>query len=214
VVAMYLTPYQKQRLKFSFIVMIVFLLLFTLLVERYFGILFLNLAKIRINQLLTEKFTKIVLQEVEKTDFQYEKLIHIEKDDKGKITLVQANTILFNKFAAAVGNKLQKEINSMAVQSIGIPLGQMFGIKVLAAVGPKIKIRFMPMGFVEVKISDSFQSGGLNQTRHQLFMVLNASYKIAVPLVSSEEKLSYKLPVVETVIVGEVPQIMLPSLQK
>ncbi|GAV22634.1 sporulation protein YunB [Carboxydothermus pertinax] len=211
---MYLAPYQIQRLKSFFILMVILLLIFTLVVEHYLGSLFLNLAKIRINQLLTEKFTYIVLQEVAKADFQYEKLIHIEKDEKGKITLVQANTIIFNKFAATVGNKLQKEINSLAAQRVEIPLGQMFGIRVLAAVGPKIKIRFIPMGFVEVKCSDSFQSGGLNQTRHQLYITLNASYKVAIPLVSAPEKLSYKLPVIETVIVGEVPQIMLPSLQK
>ena len=213
-VVVYLTPYQKRRIQISLILAFVFIITFTLIVEHYLGNLFLNIAKIRINQVITEKFTKIVLQEIEKTDFQYQKMIRIEKDDRGKITLVQANTLLFNKFAANVGNKLQNEINTMATQRVGIPVGQLFGFKVLAAVGPKIKIRFIPMGYVEVKCSDTFQSGGLNQTRHQLFMTLNAKYKIAVPLVIAEEKISYKLPVVETVIVGEVPQIIFPNYQK
>jgi len=61
---------------------------------------------------------------------------------------------------------------------------------------------------------DSFESGGLNQTRFQLSVILKASYKVAIPFVSEEAKLSYKLPIIETVIVGEVPQIMLPSSLK
>ena len=213
-IALYFAPYQIRRIKVFVTLILLFTLTFTWIVERFIGDLFLNLAKVRINQIITEEFTKVVLQELESKEFQTEKLIRIEKDQKGKITLVQSNTLLFHKLAARIGNRMQKHVNSLRKQKVAIPIGQLFGLKVLASFGPKIKISFIPMGYVEVKCLDSFESGGLNQTRFQLSVILKASYKVAIPFVSEEAKLSYKLPIIETVIVGEVPQIMLPSSLK
>ena len=51
-----------------------------------------------------------------------------------------------------------------------------------------------------------FETAGINQTRHKIFLTLRATISLIVPTGSQLVDVTSKVPIVESIIVGEVPQ--------
>lgn len=140
---------------------------------------------------------------------EYKDLIFIRTDDRGRVVLMQANTIKINSLAADTTLDIQKSLAKLEGQVIPIPLGQVLKSQLLAAYGPKISVTLVPMGTVKVRVVDDFQQAGINQTRHRIFLNVTGKVKIIVPLVSDSVEVAAQVPIAETIIVGEVPQTFL-----
>ncbi|MDT3700249.1 MAG: sporulation protein YunB [Thermincola sp.] len=140
---------------------------------------------------------------------EYKDLIFIKTDDRGRVVLMQANTIKINRLAADTTLDIQKSLAKLEGQVIPIPLGQVLKSQLLAAYGPKISVTLVPMGTVKVRVVDDFQQAGINQTRHRIFLNVTGKVKIIVPLVSDSVEVAAQVPIAETIIVGEVPQTLL-----
>ncbi|MEG0115113.1 MAG: sporulation protein YunB, partial [Hydrogenoanaerobacterium sp.] len=71
--------------------------------------------------------------------------------------------------------------------------------------GPMITFHVLHVGTVKSDIQNSFDSAGINQTRHRLILKTAISITALVPGYSSETKVSTNLCLAETIIVGVVP---------
>ena len=58
-----------------------------------------------------------------------------------------------------------------------------------------------------MELKSSFESAGINQTRHQIYMEIRTSAYSYLTGMSSTTEVSTDVAVAETVIVGEVPQM-------
>ncbi len=72
--------------------------------------------------------------------------------------------------------------------------------------GPDIRVRMTPVGSVSVDFTDEFHAAGINQTRHKIYLLLKTQVKIVVPLGSEVINVSTRVPISESIIVGDVPQ--------
>jgi len=135
----------------------------------------------------------------------YTDLINIEKDDSGKIMLVRANAALMNRLAADTAITAQEKISSIGEQGISVPIGTIIGGQLLSGRGPSIKVKFEPVGSVTTDFMTEFEDAGINQTRHKIFLVLNATVKIVVGNASQQVEISSQVLISETIIVGNVP---------
>lgn len=52
---------------------------------------------------------------------------------------------------------------------------------------------------------DKFEAAGINQTRHSIYLTFDTELRIVIPAKSGETQVSAKVPVVESIIVGDVP---------
>ncbi len=139
----------------------------------------------------------------------YKDLIFIRTDNRGRVVLMQANTIKINNLAADTVLDIQKSLSKLEGKVIPIPLGQVLKSQLLASYGPKIKVTLVPIGTVKVKVVDDFQQAGINQTRHRLYLNVYGKVKIVIPLASDYVEVTSQVPIAETIIVGEVPQTYL-----
>ncbi len=146
------------------------------------------------------------VQETIGNGMNYTDLINIEKDDTGKIMLVRANAALMNKLAADTAITAQDKISSIGEQGISIPIGTIIGGQLLSGRGPSVKIKFEPVGSVTTDFMTEFEDAGINQTRHKIFLVLNATVKIVVGNASQQVEISSQVLISETIIVGSVPE--------
>ncbi|MBO8159397.1 sporulation protein YunB [Thermosyntropha sp.] len=151
----------------------------------------------RINKIVNEK----VVSKVEYTD-----IVIVHKDDKGHIVLLQPNTIMLNKIMTGTVVEITKSLDNVQEEYIAIPLGQLSGLKVLAAAGPKLNVHIIPTGQINVEVLNKFEQAGINQTRHLIYFQINHTLKIAVPFMNEEIKVSSTIPLAETIIVGDVPK--------
>ncbi|WP_422445439.1 sporulation protein YunB [Thermoanaerobacterium sp. DL9XJH110] len=164
-------------------------------------------AKARI--LATEAINKAVKEKITK-NIQYKDLITIHKNTSGQVTLIQVNTIEINRLETETTLEVIHTLKEITMEGIQIPLGMITGSKILANVGPMIKISLYPVGTVQVDTKEAFEEAGINQTRHRILLEITAEIKVVQPLLtSSNMKIKTDVPIAETIIIGNVPQAIL-----
>lgn len=168
----------------------------------------LAIAKAEAEQIAMRAIQDAVNEKVAKS-VEYKDLIFIRTDNRGRVVLMQANTIKINSLAAETTLDIQKSLARLEGRAIPIPIGQVLKSQLLAAYGPKINVTLVPIGTVKVKVVDDFQQAGINQTRHRLYLNVYGKVKIIIPLVSESVEVESQVPIAETIIVGEVPQTYL-----
>jgi len=146
------------------------------------------------------------VQETIGNEMNYADLISIEKDDTGQIMLVSANAAMMNRLAADTAIAAQEKISNIGEQGISIPIGTIIGGQLLSGRGPSVRVKFEPVGSVTTDFMTEFEDAGINQTRHKIFLILNASVKIVVGNASQRVDISSQVLISETIIIGDVPQ--------
>lgn len=199
----------RRRWNFKPLVIVLMLVaLFTTpftIVERNLKETILAMARVRAEQAAIRAVQEAVNEKLAKA-VEYKDLIYIRTDNRGRVVLMQANTIKINNLAADTTLEIQKTLAKLEGTVIPIPIGQALNSKILASYGPEIKVTLVPMGTVKVKVEDDFQQAGINQTRHRLYLHVFSRVKIVIPLVSDTVEVASQIPIAETIIVGEVPQ--------
>lgn len=139
------------------------------------------------------------------SNIKYTDLTDVLTDKDGKITMIQYNTILINTLARDTSTLAQDEIRSLGAEGISVPLGSITKSKILSGRGPNINVKIIPVGSVSTDFTDEFKQAGINQTRHKIFLTLKTQVRIVVPLGSDIIDVSTRVPIAETIVVGDVP---------
>lgn len=175
------------------------------LVDRILQPTLFAFARVKAINLATEIINQTVREKLVDQQLEYREIVQIHKDAKGKIVLLQADTIKLNKISNEITLKVQETLRNLDNESIDIPMGQLLGVHLLAARGPEFTVRMIPVGTVRVDIIDRFEGAGINQTRHLIWLDLSSEFQIAVPLYNEKFNVSTKVPLVESIIIGDVP---------
>ena len=111
-------------------------------------------------------------------------------------------------------NLLSAEIISQSVlfieessSSFGIPLGNITSVRLFSGLGPKIRVKIIPLGSISCGIKSSFTEGGINQTIHRITLDINALIEVLTPFSSNQAEINLSYVIGETVIVGEIPNV-------
>lgn len=136
----------------------------------------------------------------------YEELMDTQLDTQGRVSMLRANTVRMNALAAETALVAEKELNSFDNQFVEIPLGAALGIRFLSGFGPRLSVQILPVGAVNASFDSEFETAGINQTRHRIFLTLRATVSLIVPTGSQAVEVGSTMPVAENIIVGEVPQ--------
>lgn len=170
--------------------------------------IFLEAAKIEALRIANQAIYEVVEEEIYLLD--YEDLVHCRENRAGEIVMLQVNHHQVAKLISAVTIKLQQKLDEVSEKGLALPLAQLFGIQVLAGFGPKIPVNLIPIGVADAtRIHDIFESVGINQTRHRIYIELNPKLRIVVPFIEREVEVKAKVPVTEVTIMGRVPEVYL-----
>ncbi|AJH01278.1 sporulation protein YunB [Clostridium beijerinckii] len=142
-------------------------------------------------------------------DFKYDEMVKIEKDNQGNIILIQADTGKLNYIAAELSTECNKELSDMKNTAIKVPLGWMSDKSAFYNVGPKISVEIEPIGNISTSYESKFESAGINQTRHKIYLNVTAKIRLRLPLRNQDAEVSTQVPVSDTIIVGKIPNTTL-----
>ena len=151
--------------------------------------------------------TKITNEESSKAmdGYTYNDLFKIEKDENGNIQMINANIFIIDKITSNVASYIQNSLNNTNNAVIKIPLGGFFGIKMFSGVGPQFKIKISSSGNVSTDLKSEFESRGINQTIHRIYLQIDCKVNILTPIKSLEENISNQILLAENVIIGQIP---------
>lgn len=134
-------------------------------------------------------------------------LAQLIRDSEGRLQGVQYNMAEVNKLSSRASQRILENLNALEQQSFAIPLGQLTGLGFLAARGPGIPVRMVPLGTLKTSPGASFSGAGLNQTWHRVFLDVQVTMRIAAPFQQKEIVVATRVPLVEEIFMGAVPNL-------
>ncbi|MBQ8682164.1 MAG: sporulation protein YunB [Selenomonadales bacterium] len=164
-----------------------------------------TLAEAKINRIAATTISRTVGNIIEEKG-ENTLLVHTTVDDRGKVVLIQPDTIRFNALTAEITNRIETELDSLQNIPITIPLGQIFGTSLFANCGPEIPIYMKPTGKVNISTQDSFEHVGINQTKHRMYLDIRIDIRMVIPLTEETATVRTAIPLAEYVVVGDVPE--------
>ena len=153
---------------------------------------------------VTSTINKTIFEEYSK-NFNYNDIIKFDKDNDGNIIMMTADTLKLSEIATLTVLKAQEELELKSQVDIKVPMGYVTKNNILARFGPDVKIRMRPIGHITTRYISEFEDAGINQTRHKIYIETTTKVKMIMAVSSSELEIVNQIPIVETIIVGRVP---------
>ena len=135
----------------------------------------------------------------------YDMLFDIVKDGEGNIAMIKANSPEINKIARQIANLAQANLDSLGTQEIQISAGTFTGLALLMGFGPDVTIKITPIGMANCDFVSYFQSAGINQTLHKIYIDVYADVSIVTPIDQPTIQVKAEVLVCENLIVGKIP---------
>jgi len=133
----------------------------------------------------------------------YKNIVSIEENEGNRV--LKTDVVIINKIASDIALEAERQFRELENEKIKIPVGSLMGNKYLAGSGPNINIQVIPTGNILTEIKNEFESTGINQTVYRIYLELTAKVNIVSQHKTTEENIVNQVLLVETVIVGEVP---------
>lgn len=153
--------------------------------------------------------SKVISEEtmrIYEENFNYDEIVKIEKDDEGNINIIRSDTIKQNKLTSEVVLACNEKLQNLGDLGTSIPLGYITNNAFFYNMGPKIKVKMQQIGNITTTYDSTFESAGINQVRHKIYLNIDVKMRIVVPLASKDVDVECQIPVAETIIVGKIPQ--------
>ncbi len=196
---------RNKRKRFFIIVTILLVLSIYgfILIDRNVKPTLLAVSEVQARKIATQAINEAVKNKI-KNDIKYKDLIFVNFDKEGKVTMMQANTVMMNSIASDVALEVQENIRNVASKQVKIPIGNALNSNLIT--GPYINLTIVPQGTVTVDFTTEFIESGINQTIHKVYLVIITDVRVIVPLASDVIRIVTNIPVAETIIVGDVPE--------
>ncbi|SFD10908.1 sporulation protein YunB [Clostridium uliginosum] len=203
----YYTKRKKYKYIPSIIIIITLLILFNLITMLFNKRVVPSLIRVsemtvrsRVLNIINQTSIDIFSQE-----FNYEDMIKIQKDNDGNITLIQADTVKLNYLMSKLSMKCNKDLENLGEIKVKMPLGWITENTIYYNLGPEISIKVENLGNINASYESEFESAGINQTRHRIYLNIESKIRIILPFKTDEVDINTKVPVSDTIIVGKIP---------
>ena len=197
----------KHRIFAFFLLLCVFIILYT----KYLAVpIVAENTEIQLKTFATKSINYAVADTMNQS-ISYGEFVTIVKDDKGDVSLVEANSVRINLLSKTISKVVMANFVELAKQPIKISLGAFSGISIFAGLGPKIAFDVSPYGEVYCLFTSTFESAGINQTHHKIYLQISINVYVVLPFKKMEVKSESEVLLCETLIIGNIPEVYLNS---
>lgn len=140
---------------------------------------------------------------------KYSDLIKIEKNSGGDIVLMTTDSYKINVINREISVNTENILKERLKQGIPIPFMAFSGISVLSGYGIIVDFKTISVSSVSSSFSSTFESVGINQTLHSIYIIVTSEVVIKMPTAESKRTCESKVLIGESVLVGKVPEVYL-----
>ena len=170
-----------------------------------------ELAETQVKNTTSDLTNDAIAKQIADGVIQYDRIVFFEKDLDGRITALKTNMSEINRLKTDILNIINDEILALDTSDIGIPLGSFFLPELLSGRGPVIPVNVLSIRNSDAAFSSNFVQAGINQTLHQLIMLVSVDVSVLTLGHTSSFTITSEVVIAETVIVGSVPNTFLQS---
>lgn len=146
-----------------------------------------------------------VSEEIAANSANYHDIVSFEKSE-GEIKAVYTNTVKINELKSGIIRRIQDKVRDYDTIEVEVPLGAIFDLELFPSLGPRINFEMISTGFVNADFSSRFEAAGINQTKHQIDVVIDAELGVVGAMGNKSVCVKTSVPVAQSIIVGDVPE--------
>ena len=140
-----------------------------------------------------------------KNGFVYEDFVTISTDAAGEIQSIAVNTSTANRMKTEIALAIEEKVRDLPNERVQVPYLAFFVDELVTGHGPYVEFELSPAGHCFIDFENSFSEAGINQTKHQIDIVIKADFNMMTAVVGEGVSVETSVPVAQTVIVGTVP---------
>lgn len=142
-------------------------------------------------------------------EYAYSDLVYIEKDANGNVSYMKTDSYKINYINKVVASKTKDVMQDKFEKGIKVPILAFSGIKIISGYGRKILYKNLYVTNVICGFNSKFQSVGINQTLHSIYINVRCDVNWGLPLSGKTISTTNNILISETVLVGKVPEVYL-----
>jgi len=173
-------------------------------IDRHLGPPLMNVAELRVRQIATQAINKAISEQVA-SQSDFEKLVEWKTNNSGKISGFMLNYAEHMRITSETISTVQQTLNDIGGIPEHIPIGQAFGSTFISSYGPRVPVRFEPVGSVKVDLNTRRQDAGINMILVEVYIRIEAEVSIIIPFDTKPEVVSTDIPISYLLVVGDVP---------
>ncbi len=139
----------------------------------------------------------------------FSQFVNVEKNEQNDIVFLTANSVLVNQLARNTAIITQKRISELGPFEVDIPIGTLSGIPLLSELGETVSVKVSPIGNVGCSFTSTFETAGINQTLHRIYLNVVSRVDLILPTSHTEVETNTPILLCESVIIGKVPDTFL-----
>lgn len=132
-------------------------------------------------------------------------LIHYVGGEGGTPPVIRYNMGSVNQVMSEAVRSILDTFREKKPEEFSVPLGEISGMRILAAWGPPIPVRILTTGSVVARPKVDFQSAGINQVVHRLYIDVEVQMLVVAPFAKDPIVVRQPVIVAEEVLPGAVP---------
>jgi len=185
----------------SFVVFATFAFVY---VERNLRPPLMHVATMRVKQIVTRAINEAIANQVAgRADA--ERLVEWQKSEDGRVTGFMLNYAEHMRITSETVETVQRTLHEIKHVPEHIPIGQAIGSAVIASFGPRMPVRFEPVGAARVELGTRQRDAGINMILVEVYIRITAEMAIIIPFDTQPETVVTEIPISYLLVVGDVP---------
>lgn len=182
-------------------------------VERNLRPPLMNIAKVRVKQVATQAINKAITEQVANHS-EAEKLIDWKMNDSGKISGFMLNYGEHMAITSETIKTVQSTLSEIKHIPERIPIGHALNSAIISSFGPRVPVKFEPVGAVKVELGTRERNAAINMVLVEVYIKVMAEVSIIIPFDTAPELVQTEIPISYMLVVGDVPMYYYDSSGK
>jgi sporulation protein YunB len=197
-------PGGKRLFLIAFLSFFVFSTFTFVYVERNLRPPLMHVATMRVKQIVTRAINEAISNHVA-SHANAERLVEWQKSEDGRVSGFMLNYAEHMRITSETVETVQRTLNEIKHVPEHIPIGQAIGSAVIASFGPRVPVRFEPVGAAKVELGTRQRDAGINMILVEVYIRITAEMAIIIPFDTKPETVVTEIPISYLLVVGDVP---------
>ncbi|MGN1306672.1 MAG: sporulation protein YunB [Faecousia sp.] len=200
-----MTLAQRDRIRSILTVVLLLTVGLTLLFRLRLAPMAEQLIATQVDNQASDAINAAIDEQITSGEIDYDRMISVEKDAKGNVNALHTNIAEINRLKTSILKRVDEKLENLSMEELSVPIGSVLLPELLSGRGPKIPVRVLAVRTSDAVFRSSFESAGINQTKHSIIIDIYVVITILTWTGTQEIAVDSAVVAAETVIVGTVP---------
>ena len=201
----YMTLAQRDRIRSILTVVLLLTVGLTLLFRLRLAPMAEQLIATQVDNQASDAINAAIDEQITSGEIDYARMITAEKDAQGNVTALHTNIAEINRLKTSILKRVDEKLENLSMEELSVPIGSVLLPELLSGRGPKIPVRVLAVRTSDAVFRSSFESAGINQTKHSIMIDIHVVITILTWTGTQEIAVDSSVVAAETVIGGTVP---------